>query len=87
LLLNILIGFNFISSGRPMLLCKGPSIKDVRNQGGFVQFGQEGSSDADVRTFDAKNFGIFESCGVSVRTRGRGLIFRDLVRTSFMDGS
>jgi len=42
---------------------KGPSIKDVRNQGG--------SSDVDIRTFWRKKFGLFEIYGVSARTRGR----------------
>jgi len=46
--------------------------------------------------FDAKNIGFVEIYGVStrtgegikpVRTTGRGSIFRDFVRTSFMDGS
>jgi len=45
--------------------------------------------------FRTKNFGFFEIYGVSaqvrrvepVRTRGdEGIIFRDFVRTSFMDG-
>jgi len=49
--------------------------------------------------FGAKNFGLFEIYGVSARTRrervesvrtfcgqGGGSIFRDFVRTSFMDG-
>jgi len=50
--------------------------------------------------FEAKNFGFFEIYGVSARTRGeevepvrtffgqegRVSIFRDFVRTSFMDG-
>jgi len=36
--------------------------------------------------FGAKNFGFFEIYGVSARTRGKGSIFRDFVRTSFMDG-
>jgi len=48
--------------------------------------------------FGAKNFGFFETYGVSAWTRGvepvrtfflqgeRGSIFRDFVRTSFMDG-
>jgi len=46
---------------------KGPSIKDVRSQGvkGFVQCGHfadsGGSSDADVRTFWCKKFGIFRN--------------------------
>jgi len=50
--------------------------------------------------FGAKDLGFFEIYGVSARTRRRGLnqcghfagkgeesIFRDFVRTSFMDGS
>jgi len=43
--------------------------------------------------FRAKNFGFFEIYGVSARTRGvepvrkMGVIFRDFVRKSFMDGS
>jgi len=48
--------------------------------------------------FEAKNFGFVEIYGVSARkkgggasadilqTRGEGSIFRDFVRTSFMDG-
>jgi len=56
--------------------CKGPSIKDVRSQGG------RGLSSADIsRTrgifqmqmsalFGAKNFRFFEIYGVSARTRG-----------------
>jgi len=46
--------------------------------------------------FDAKNIGFFEIYRVSartrgegfepVRTRGKGWIFRDFVRTYFMDG-
>jgi len=56
--------------------------------------GEEGSSDADVLTFIAKNFGSFEIYGVSARTREvepvrtmreGGSIFHDFVRTSFMD--
>jgi len=34
----------------------------------------------------AKTFGYFKICCVSARTGGRGSIFRDFVRTSFMDG-
>jgi len=59
-------------------------------------FGQvgTGSSDADVLTFCRKNFGFFEIYGMSVLTRGaepvrireEGSIFRDFVRTSYMDG-
>jgi len=53
-----------------------------------------GSSDADVRTFWWKNIGFFEIYGMSartreveqVRTRGEESIFREFVRTSFMDG-
>jgi len=75
-------------------LPKGPSIKDVRTQGKGVCLvrtvcGQGGcSSDADVRTFWCRNFGLFEvwcvrkdkveggwaSANIS-RTRGRGSIF------------
>jgi len=50
--------------------------------------------------FGAKNFGVLETYGVSTRTSGEGVkpvqtfcrqkekksIFRDFVRTSFMDG-
>jgi len=50
--------------------------------------------------FGGKNIGFFEICDVPARTRGRGVepvrtfcgqggrgsIFRDFVRTSFMDG-
>jgi len=49
--------------------------------------------------FGVKTFGFFENFGVSARTRGKGLsqyghfayegegsIFRDFVRTYFMDG-
>jgi len=37
--------------------------------------------------FSQKNSRVFEIYGVSARTRGvKGLIFRDFVRTSFMDG-
>jgi len=53
--------------------------------------GEGGSSNADVRIFGAKKFGFFEIYGVSaaarrrevdpVRTRSRGSIFRDFVRT------
>jgi len=54
-------------------------------------YGQEGSSDADVRTFWCKNTGFFEIYGVPERTRGegvepvrtRGSIFRDFVRTLY----
>jgi len=58
-----------------------------------------GSSDVDVCTFWCKNKGIFEVYVVAARTRGkgwlnqcgdilwtRGSIFRDFLRTSFMDG-
>jgi len=54
---------------------KRPSIKDVRSQG-------RGSSYADVRTFWFKKFWIFWNFWC-IR---RELIFRDFVRTSFMDG-
>jgi len=35
--------------------------------------------------FGVKTFEFFEIYGVSARTRGEGSIFRDFVRTSFMD--
>jgi len=45
----------------------------VREAGGFVQCGyftdKRGSSDADFRIFWCKNLGLFESYGVSARTR------------------
>jgi len=55
---------------------------------------EEGFSDADFRTFwFQKNLEFFEIYGVSATTRvvkcgqkGRGSIFCDFVRTSFMDG-
>jgi len=64
----------------------------------FRTRGERGSSDADVRTFGAKNFGIFRNLwfvladkgGLSqcrhFADKGEGSIFRDFVRTSFMDG-
>jgi len=77
------------------------SIKDVSSQlGGSLcsadilrTRGKGSSLDADVRTFWCKNLEYFEIYGVSARTRGvsaekeeGGSIFRDFVRTSFMDG-
>jgi len=44
------------------------------------------SSDADVRTFDAKNFGLFENYAAFDQTGvGWVICFRNFVRTSFMD--
>jgi len=86
----------------------GPSIKDVRSQGGgeFVQCGHfsdkwgGGFSGADVRTFLSKKLRTFQNlwcvphgqekrglsqCG-HFADRGGGSIFRDFVRTPFMDG-
>jgi len=66
---------------------KEPSIKDVRSQGEgrlvqCVYFADKrDSSDADVRTFDAKNIGFLEIYGVSARTRGV-----ETVRTFFGNG-
>jgi len=65
---------------------KGPSIKDVRSQGEFVQFGhfanKGGSSDADVRTFWNKKHRIFKIYGVFARARGgRGWASEDIMRT------
>jgi len=69
---------------------EGPSIKDVRSQGGgdcslrtrrMGEGGREGS-DADVRTSCRKNLGFFEIYGVSARTKGERSIFRDFVRTT-----
>jgi len=56
--------------------------------------GEWGSSDANVHTFWRKKLWIFEIYGVSARTRGvepvrtfcEQSVFRDFVRTSFMDG-
>jgi len=65
----------------------------------FVQCGQGGggiSSDADVRTFGAKNFGFFKINVVRTGKRFEpmqtyfgqgGSIFFDFVRTFFIDGS
>jgi len=57
-------------------------IKDVRSQGGGLSSTDQ-SLDADVRTICYKNFGFFDIYGELARTRGS--IFRDFVRTSFMD--
>jgi len=51
--------------GLEKFLQKMPSIKDVRSEGGFVQCGQGGSSDADVRTLWRKktsDFSKFMMC-------------------------
>jgi len=62
--------------------------------------GRMGSSDADVRTFCAKNFGFFEIYGVSAHTEGGGWasgdifqtrkewmsLFRDFMQTFLMKG-
>jgi len=60
---------------------------------------KRGSSDADDRTFGENIFAFFKIYCLSVQTReeevsqyghfrtnGRGLIFRDFVRTSIIDG-
>jgi len=67
--------------------------------GHFAHNGGRGVLDADVRTFWCKNFGFFELYGVSAQTRRGGFepartlcgqggcsIFRDCVRTPFMNG-
>jgi len=54
--------------------------------GGFIKCGQGGYSDADVRNFWHKKHRVFEIYGVFARTRRRGSIFRNFVRTSFIDG-
>jgi len=65
----------------------GLSIKDVRSRvegvcpvrtfcGGFLRYGR-------LHFLVEKNFKIY---GVSARTSGEGSIFRDFVRTAFMDG-
>jgi len=87
---------------------KGPSIKDVRGQGGRVaQCGHILRTRGEFfriqmqtsALFDAKIIRFFEIYGVSARTRGRvvgtvrtlcgqggrGLVFRDFVRMSFME--
>jgi len=51
----------------PVLYCKGPSIKDVRIQGGRAVIQMRTSA-----LFDAKNVGFFETHGVSAWTRGGG---------------
>jgi len=82
-------------------LTLGAVHKGRPQSGRFVKCGQGGSSDADVRTFWCKNAKFFEIYGVSARTRGEGgsasadilrtrgrvSIFRDFVRTSFMNGA
>jgi len=82
---------------------QGLSIKDVRSQGvSSADKGIGGSLDVDIRTFWCKKHRIFRNlwcvrtekkegeCRTSahiLRTRRRGSIFRDFVRTSFTDGS
>jgi len=69
--------------------------------GHFSDKGGGGSSDEESALFGAKNLGFFEIYGVSAGQkregrlslcgqfsdkRGKASIFRDFVRTSFMDG-
>jgi len=54
--------------------------------GHFLDKEGGGSSDADVRTIGAKNFGFFNNYGVSARQdEEKGSIFRHFVQTSFVD--
>jgi len=77
------------------------AVHKRQGERGFVKRGQggRGSSDVDTALFGAKIIGFFQNlCDVSAQTRGveplrtffgqegRGLIFRDFVQTSFMDG-
>jgi len=71
------------------LISLGPSIKDVRSQGGREvcsvrtfcgQGGDEGSSDEDVRTFWLKNLQIFRNLWC-VRTDEGGLSSAVILRT------
>jgi len=62
---------------------KGPPIKDVRSQAGFVQCRQRGRGVLQMQTSalsGAKKLGFFEIYGVSARTRG------ELVRTYCRQG-
>jgi len=67
-------------------------MKDVRSQGreGVVQcghFAKRGFFICGRPHFLVRNFEFFEIYGMSVWIRWGGSIFRDFVRTSFMDGS
>jgi len=77
-------------------ISKGPSIKDVHLRvRGFVQR-QKGFFTCGRPHFLVRKTGLFEIYGVFARTRVKGFelvrarekgsIFRDFVRTSFMDG-
>jgi len=85
-----------------MTYSRGPYMKAIHTQGEgrFVQWGHFSDKGVlQMRTsafFDVKNFGFFEICYVSARTKGvqpvrtfcgqgGGVSFRDFVRTSFMN--
>jgi len=83
-------GLSSVHKGRPPSGRGVCPVRTFRGQG-------RGSSDADARIFWWKNNGFFEIYDVSARTRGvepvrifcgqgEGLIFRDFVWMSFMDG-
>jgi len=83
-----------VANGSSIVTLVRNSIKEVCSRGmggGMVvqcgHFSDKGSSDADICTFWNKKLRIFRNLWCIRTDKGKGSIFSDLVRTSFLDGA